>query len=54
MPRQAGKYGRLHPDPARPRLTLERYLDPRAALSRRGLPQVPLTVEIERASAVPS
>ena len=54
MPRQAGKYGRLHPDPARPRLTLERYLDPRAALSRRGLPPVPLTVDIDRASAVQS
>lgn len=54
MPRQAGKYGRLHPDPARPRLTLEKYLDPRAALSRAGLPPVPLSQDIDRASAVQS
>ena len=52
MPRQAGKYGRLRPDPARPRLTLEKYLDPRTALSRAGLPPVPLTVDVDRASAV--
>jgi hypothetical protein len=54
MPRQAGKYGRLHPDPARPRLTLEKYLDPRTALSRHGLPPVPLTTDVDRASAVQS
>ena len=54
MPRQAGKYGRLRPDPARPRLTLERYLDPRAALTRRGLPPVPLATDVDRASAVQS
>jgi hypothetical protein len=54
MPRQAGKYGRLHPDPARPRLTLERYLDPRTALSRHGLPPVPRNVDVDRASAVQS
>lgn len=54
MPRQAGKYGRLAPDPGRPRLTLERYLDPRNPMSRQGLPSVPLTDDVDRASAVPS
>lgn len=54
MPRQAGKYGRRHPDPARRRLTLERYLDPRTALSRSGLPPVPLNQDVDRASAVRS
>jgi len=54
MPRQAGKYGRLHPDPARPRLTLEKYLNPRTALSRRGLPPVPLSADVDRASKVQS
>jgi hypothetical protein len=54
MPRQAGKYGRKPLDPARRRLTLERYLDPRAALSRAGLPPVPLTQDVDRASAVSS
>jgi hypothetical protein len=54
MPRQAGMYGRRHPDPARPRLTLEKYLDPRTALSRHGLPPVPLTTDVDRASAVQS
>src|SRR5690348_342480 len=50
--RQAGKYGRLHPDPARPRLTLEKYLDPRSALSRSGLPPVPRSQDVDRASQV--
>jgi hypothetical protein len=54
MPRQAGKYGRLAPDPGRPRLTLERYLDPRGPLSRQGLPPVPLTDDVDRASKVSS
>lgn len=54
MPRQAGKYGRLPLDPTRRRLTLEKYLDPRVALSRSGLPPVPLTQDVDRASAVQS
>lgn len=54
MPRQAGKYGRLPLDPARKRLTLERYLDPRIALSRAGLPPVPLGQDVDRASRVSS
>lgn len=52
MPRQAGKYGRRPPDPTRRRLTLERYLDPRTALSRAGLPPVPLSRDVDRASKV--
>jgi hypothetical protein len=54
MPRQAGKYGRLPLDRSRRRLTLERYLDPRARMSRAGLPPVPLTADVDRASAVRS
>jgi hypothetical protein len=54
MPRQAGKYGRRPFDPARRRLTLERYLDPRAPMSRAGLPPVPLTQDVDRASRVTS
>lgn len=54
MPRQAGKYGRRPFDPARRRLTLERYLDPRVRLSRTGLPPVPLTQDVDRASEVTS
>lgn len=54
MPRQAGKYGRLPMDRSAPRLTLERYLDPRSVLSRHGLPAVPLTQDVDRASEVPS
>jgi hypothetical protein len=54
MPRQAGKYGRLPLDPGRPRLTLERYLNPRAALTRAGLPPVPLSQDVDRASTVNS
>jgi hypothetical protein len=52
--RQAGKHGRIHPDPARPRLTLERYLDPRAQLRHPSLPAVPLTQDVDRASKVAS
>jgi hypothetical protein len=54
VPRQAGKYGRTPLDPGRPRLTLEKYLDPRTALSRAGLPPVPLTQDVDRASQVSS
>lgn len=54
MSRQAGKYGRAHPDPARPRLTLERYLDPRAKLRHPKLPAVARDVDVDRASAVQS
>jgi hypothetical protein len=54
MPRQAGKYGRLRPDPGRPRLILEKYLDPRAPLQLAGLPAVPLTEDVDRASEVTS
>lgn len=54
MSRQAGKYGRNHPDPARPRLTLERYLDPRHRLHKNKMPAVPLSADVDRASAVPS
>jgi hypothetical protein len=54
MPRQAGKYGRVKPDPARERLILERYLDPRGKLSQGGLPPVPLSADVNWASAVPS
>lgn len=54
MPRQAGKYGRQPFDRSRPHLTLERYLDPRTALSRAGLPPVALTAEVDRATKVTS
>jgi hypothetical protein len=54
MSRQAGKYGRLPMDRSRPRLTLEKYLDPRTPLSRAGLPAVPLTDDVDRASEVAS
>lgn len=50
---QVGKYGRLPMDPERPRLTLERYLDPRVKLSRAGLPPVALTRDVDRSSMVP-
>jgi hypothetical protein len=53
MPRQAGKYGRVKPDPARRRLTLEKYLDPRSKLSQGGLPPVPLSADVDWATAVP-
>lgn len=52
--RQAGKYGRLPMDRGAPRLTLERYLDPRNVLHRGGLPVVPLTEDVDRASEVAS
>ena len=54
MARQAGKYGRLPMDRGRRRLTLERYLDPRSQLCRHGLPPVPLTRDVDRASKVAS
>jgi hypothetical protein len=54
MPRQAGKYGRKPLDPTRPRLTLERYLNPRTRLTRAGLPPVARTVDVDRASEVTS
>ena len=54
MPRSAGMLGRRPLDPARRRLTLEKYLDPREALRKGGLPAVPLTTDVDYASAVPS
>lgn len=54
MPRPVGKYGRVKPDPARRKLVLERYLDPRRPLSQAGLPPVPLTADVDWASTVPS
>jgi hypothetical protein len=50
--RRRGKYGRRPFNPERPRLTLERYLDPRVRLSRAGLPPVPVTQDVDRASEV--
>jgi hypothetical protein len=50
---QVGKYGRLPMDPERPRLVLERYLDPRVKLSAAGLPPVALTRDVDRSSMVP-
>jgi hypothetical protein len=41
-------------DRSRRRLTLERYLDPRAPMSRYGLPPVPLTQDVDYASEVTS
>lgn len=54
MQRQAGKYGRLPLDPTKRRLTLEKYLNPRTPMSRAGLPPVPLTQDVDRASKVTS
>jgi hypothetical protein len=54
MSRTPGKYGRKPLDPTRPRLVLERYLDPRVALSRAGLPPVPRSQDVDRASQVGS
>jgi len=51
-PRVPGKYGRLSPDPGRPRLTLEKYLDPRTPLSAAGLPPVSWTADVDRSSQV--
>lgn len=48
----AGKLGRQPMDPERPRLTLEKYLDPRTPLARGGLPSVPLTRDVDRLSRV--
>ncbi len=52
--RGPGKYGRLPFDPERPRLTFEKYLDPRTPLSAAGLPQVTLYQDVDRLSAVNS
>jgi hypothetical protein len=51
---QAGMLGRLPFDPERPRLALEKYLNPRSPLARSGLPAVPLTADVDRASHVAS
>jgi hypothetical protein len=50
----AGRLGRRPLDRTRPRLTLEKYLDPRSPLARGQLPAVPLTEDVDRASAVAS
>jgi hypothetical protein len=50
--RRRGLYGRRPFDPERPRLTLERYLDPRRKLTRAGLPPVPAAQDVDRASEV--
>ena len=52
MPR--GKLGRLPFDPERRHLVLERYLDPRATLTRAGLPPVEPAEDVDRATAVAS
>jgi hypothetical protein len=52
MPRKAGKYGRKFFNPEVPHLTFEKYLDPREALSRSGLPPVPRTQLVDYASEV--
>ena len=54
MTRQAGKYGRKPMDRGRPRLTLEKYLDPRSRMCRTGLPPVPAAQDVDYASKVPS
>jgi hypothetical protein len=54
MPRQAGKLGKQPADPARKRLTLEKYLDPRTQLTRAGLPPVPRSKDVDYASKVTS
>jgi hypothetical protein len=54
MARQAGKLGRKPMDPTLRRLTLEKYLSPRTALSRAGLPPVPASQDVDRASKVGS
>lgn len=54
MPRQAGKLGRKPMDKSRPRLTLEKYLDPRTPLSAAGLPSVTLYQDVDRESLVKS
>lgn len=46
---ESGKLGRLPLDPERPRLTFEKYLDPRTALA-----PVPLTADVDRSSSIPS
>lgn len=52
--RQAGKYGRKPMDRSRPRLILERYLDPQVPLRRRRLPPVSPAQDVDRASKVAS
>lgn len=47
-----GKYGRKPFNPERRRLVLERYLDPRARLTRAGLPPVAGTADVDRSSKV--
>jgi hypothetical protein len=47
-----GKLGRRPMDRTRPRLILEKYLDPRASLSAAGLPAVPVTADVDRYSQV--
>lgn len=51
---QPGKYGRKPFDPEKPRLVLERYLDPRQRLTRAGLPPVAGTADVDRSSRVPA
>jgi hypothetical protein len=48
----AGKLGRQPMDPERPRLTLEKYLDPRTPLAGPGLPAVGLDQDVDRLSRV--
>jgi hypothetical protein len=50
----AGKLGRLPFDRERPRLTLEKYINPRAKLSQAGLPPVSLYEDVDRSSQVTS
>jgi hypothetical protein len=52
MARMAGKLGRKPFDPERRRLTLERYLSPRTGMTRAGLPPVPVSTDVDRASKV--
>lgn len=54
MPREIGKYGRLPFNPEKRHLVLERYLDPRAPMTRAGLPVVAPTEDVDRASNVGS
>jgi hypothetical protein len=54
VPRSAGKGGRKPFDPEVKHLTFERYLSSRAPLKKAGLPAVPLTKDVDRASKVSS
>jgi len=49
---QPGKLGRKPMDRERPRLILERYIDSGGQLARSGLPAVPLSKNVDRASQV--